>query len=262
VVRGVNNTKEVWMIRGIFFDLYGTLFIYGDMKKAWADWLHHFFMSLKEHGLTLTKGEFSKECERFFDRAEPAITDQNLTLFEKRVKYMCISHQINISDKDISSIADLIVEVWQREIVLDPTTVGVLQKLKKKMKLCLVSNFDHPRNVHKYLSLYGIDGLFDNITISGEVGIKKPDPEIFEQSLSATGLSPHEVAYVGDSDEDIQAAIAAGMLPILIERLDNSTDSTTPDIEDAPQIYSVKKIDQIHGKFQTISSLGELLSFI
>jgi FMN phosphatase YigB (HAD superfamily) len=26
-------------IRGVFFDLYGTLLRYGDMKSAWADWL-------------------------------------------------------------------------------------------------------------------------------------------------------------------------------------------------------------------------------
>jgi len=250
------------MIRGIFFDLYGTLFIYGDMKKAWADWLHHFYMALKEHGLNLSKEEFSRECEAFFDRIEPTSTDQNMTVFEKRVKSLCSSHKINISDKDISSVADRIVEVWQREIVLDPTAVGVLQKLKKSKKLCLVSNFDHPRNVYKYLSLYGVDGLFDHITISGEVGIKKPDPGIFKQSLSATGLKPQEVAYVGDSDEDIEAAIAAGMLPILIERPDNGADSISPDNEDAPQIYTVKKGNQMNGEVQTISTLGELLLFI
>jgi hypothetical protein len=53
------------MIRGIFFDLYGSLFVYGDMKKAWVGWLHHFHLSLKTHGLLLYKESLFKECDRF-----------------------------------------------------------------------------------------------------------------------------------------------------------------------------------------------------
>jgi len=229
------------------------------MKKAWADWLHHFYLALREHGLTLSKEEFSRKCDKFFDKIEPVLANQKLTVFEKRIKSLCNSLRVNLSDNDISTVADLIVEVWQREIVLDPTAVGVLQKLKKSKKLCLISNFDHPRNVRKYLSLYGIDGFFDNITISGEVGIKKPDPGIFKQSLSVTGLTPPEVVYVGDSDEDIEAAKAAGMLPILIQRPESSVDSNNPYREGAPQIYTVKKNDH-QGECQIITALGELLS--
>ena len=62
------------MIRGVFFDLYGTLFVYGDMKKAWADWLHQFYISLDDLGLTLSEDEFAKECERLFWKAEPALS--------------------------------------------------------------------------------------------------------------------------------------------------------------------------------------------
>jgi hypothetical protein len=30
-------------VQGFFFDLYGTLLIYGNMKKAWSDWLTAFY---------------------------------------------------------------------------------------------------------------------------------------------------------------------------------------------------------------------------
>jgi putative hydrolase of the HAD superfamily len=63
-----------------------------------------------------------------------------------------------------------------------------------------------------------IDFYFDSVVISGEVGVKKPDPAIFNQALETTKLNPEEVVYVGDTDEDIAAAQAARMLPILIQR--------------------------------------------
>ncbi|UCD18464.1 MAG: HAD-IA family hydrolase, partial [Candidatus Zixiibacteriota bacterium] len=65
--------------------------------------------------------------------------------------------------------------------------------------------------------------FFDAVTVSGEVGIKKPDPLIFSQALRQTGLQPDEVAYVGDTLNDVRAARAAGLHPILIRRDDAGT---------------------------------------
>ncbi len=59
------------------------------------------------------------------------------------------------------------------------------------------------------------------MVISGEVGIKKPSPEIFSIAIAETGLQPSEVAFVGDSiDDDMMGAAAAGLTPILIDRHD------------------------------------------
>ncbi|RKX27296.1 MAG: hypothetical protein DRP45_01405 [Candidatus Zixiibacteriota bacterium] len=250
---------RIEMIRGIFFDLYGTLFIYGDMKKAWADWLHYFHISLREHGLTLSKEDFSKECDRFFGKDEPALTEQNLTVFEKRIKSLCSSLQIKTSDSDISSIADLIAGKWQEEITLDQDAIPVLRELKEGKKLGLVSNFDHPRHVRKYLSQYGLDHLFETVIISGEVGVKKPDPDIFTPALSATGLTPSEVTYVGDTDEDVEAANAAGMMSILIKRRDKDTDENCLDFENDSRNGTKSDNSQSRKQCKTISTLREIL---
>jgi FMN phosphatase YigB (HAD superfamily) len=53
--------------------------------------------------------------------------------------------------------------------------------------------------------------FFTAIVISGEVGIRKPDPRIFHLALQRTGLQPEEVVYVGDTEEDIAGAL--GMHP-------------------------------------------------
>lgn len=246
-------------IRGIFFDLYGTLFIYGDMKKAWADWLHHFYVSLADLGLTLSEEEFAKECERFFGRIEPALPEQNLTVFEKRIMALCTSLEIEVCDCDVASIADLIAGKWQESIEPDQDAVPVLKELKEEGKILgLVSNFDHPRHVRKYLSMYGLSCLFETIVISGEVGVKKPDPDIFKPALAATGLMPDEVVYVGDADMDVEAANAAGMMPVLIKRQDTDKKALDTDSPNA----RISDIIQTGTQYETISSLREIFSLL
>lgn len=51
----------------------------------------------------------------------------------------------------------------------------------------------------------------EHILISGEIGIAKPDAEIFEAELGRVGLQKEDVCYVGDSFEnDIAWAKGAG----------------------------------------------------
>jgi FMN phosphatase YigB (HAD superfamily) len=42
-------------IKGIFFDLYGTLFNYGDMNAELTEWLGEFHVCLENHGLSNIK---------------------------------------------------------------------------------------------------------------------------------------------------------------------------------------------------------------
>lgn len=247
-------------IRGVFFDLYGTLLVYGDMKKAWADWLHQFYISVTDLGLTLSEEEFAKKCDRFFGKAEPSPAGQNLTVFEKRIKSFCNSLEIEVCDKDVTAIADLTAGKWQESIELDQDAVPVLKELKKSKVIGLVSNFDHPPHVRRYLSEYGLNHLFETIVISGEVGVKKPDPDIFKPAFEATGLMPCEVVYVGDADVDIDAANAAGMIPLLIKR--QNTDRNSLDIDNDSPDARISDISQTGRQCETISSLRELLRLL
>lgn len=58
-------------MNGVFFDLYGTLLIYGDMKAAWTDWLTTFYRCLARHGLTVSQEAFAVQCDRFMGKPEP-----------------------------------------------------------------------------------------------------------------------------------------------------------------------------------------------
>ena len=50
-------------------------------------------------------------------------------------------------------------------------------------------------------------------------GVAKPEPEFFDRIVSAVGLGPEEIAYVGDRvDNDVEPALAAGMVAVHIRR--------------------------------------------
>jgi epoxide hydrolase-like predicted phosphatase len=69
--------------------------------------------------------------------------------------------------------------------------------------------------------------LFDEIVISGDVGLHKPGAEIFELTLSKLGLPASECVFVDDLRENIEGAEAVGITGIL----HRGADSTLPELE-------------------------------
>lgn len=52
---------------------------------------------------------------------------------------------------------------------------------------------------------------WDAIVVSGEIGIRKPDPRIFHHAAQAVGLPPHHCFFIDDIEENVLAAQAVGM---------------------------------------------------
>jgi epoxide hydrolase-like predicted phosphatase len=69
--------------------------------------------------------------------------------------------------------------------------------------------------------------LFDAIVISGEVGLHKPGPEIFELTLKEIDLPAAECVFIDDLRENIAGAEAVGITGIL----HRGPDSTLPELE-------------------------------
>jgi epoxide hydrolase-like predicted phosphatase len=57
--------------------------------------------------------------------------------------------------------------------------------------------------------------LFDAVVISGEVGLYKPQPEIFHLGAERVGLDPAECVFVDDLAENCEGAEAVGMTAVL-----------------------------------------------
>lgn len=79
-----------------------------------------------------------------------------------------------------------------------------LKKLRElKIKTAIITDGLPIKQYEKILRLK-IDELFDLIIISDEIGIKKPNPELFNYGLKKFGIKGEEAIYIGDRlDKDI-----------------------------------------------------------
>jgi putative hydrolase of the HAD superfamily len=92
-----------------------------------------------------------------------------------------------------------------------PDAHGVLRALHERgFHLGVISNWDE--RLRPLLARLDLDGHFDSITISCEVGAEKPDARIFAAGLQAAGVEASAAWHVGDSlEQDVRGAQAAGM---------------------------------------------------
>ena len=247
--------------QGYFFDLYGTLLVYGDMQQAWSDWLTAFYDLLKAQGLNSTRAAFSQACDGFFSATPPDDDDNDLTVLERRIRRLCARYNHQPGTSALRDIADKIAAAWQAHISIDPAAMPVLTQLKHNKKTVgLVSNFDHPPHVRQILSKNGWAHIFDTIVISSEVGVQKPDPAIFALALQNTGIAPADAIYVGDTHVDITGAIAAGIHPILINRTENPTHSNALDFQLADRQADVYQTGFSKYTVTIIQDLQEILT--
>lgn len=72
------------------------------------------------------------------------------------------------------------------------------------------------------------DELFDDVVISGEVGLRKPEPEIYLLAASRLKAEPSECVFADDFAVNAEGATAVGMLGIH----HRTASETLPKIED------------------------------
>jgi putative hydrolase of the HAD superfamily len=122
-----------------------------------------------------------------------------------------------------SAMVEALVQAYSSPALTVPPAVddgakSALAALKdRNLTLCVVSNTMRTPGVvlRKILDRYGLLGFFEALTFSDEVGIRKPDPEIFSLTLRKIDVSPEEAVHVGDDWVlDVQGAKAAGMRAI------------------------------------------------
>jgi putative hydrolase of the HAD superfamily len=89
------------------------------------------------------------------------------------------------------------------------STLGTLRDVGKR--LGIITNGTAERQ-HAKIDALGIRSLFDVIIVSEEIGLRKPDPRIFDRALERCGSVHGEAVFVGDHPEaDIEGAANAGL---------------------------------------------------
>lgn len=198
-------------IKGIIFDYGGTIDCNGD---HWATVLRDAYDRIPE--LQLPLDDFIDAyvyAERELARTHHILPEHNF-LDMLRIKarlelgYLVEHSLVDPADVDgyAESIAQYCYGVARASV---EAAKPVLDYLKAKYPLVLVTNFYG--NVAAVLADFGLDKYFPTIIESAVVGVRKPDPRIFELGVEALGLEPREVLVVGDSiSKDIVPAEKLG----------------------------------------------------
>ncbi len=96
---------------------------------------------------------------------------------------------------------------------LDLSLVALIRQLKKRYQTAVISNY--ASNLRQELTNpFGIADAFDEIIISCEEKIMKPDPEIFHRALHRLGRAPAEAVFIDDFQHNIDAAAAVGLATV------------------------------------------------
>ena len=117
--------------------------------------------------------------------------------------------------------------------VVFPETLHVLDELKKHYKLAMITNgaIDIQRD-----KIHGakLADFFDPIIISGELGVGKPNPKLFQLAMERLAVKPDQCVMIGDSlNRDIAGASAVGIRTIWLNRFQRkiANQDPTPDLE-------------------------------
>jgi len=129
----------------------------------------------------------------------------------QRLKKAFDAISYSISDDLIDVIAIEYIEFLPHFNHLFDHTFDVLDYLKPKYQLHIITNgFEEIQT--KKMQSSNIHHYFDKIITSESVGVKKPNPKVFEHALAIANATKDNSIMIGDSVEaDIEGALQVGM---------------------------------------------------
>ena len=210
--------------RAVLFDLFDTLVrldrtrlplvsVNGREIRSSVGRLHEVLSASAPHvtleALHGAMGESWKEAERLraIDHREVAAPERFAHLFR------CLSLD---PDACAPGLIVTLIETHRAELAkaieFPPHYRALLDDLRGRYRMAVVSNFDYTPTALGILRQAGIVEHFELIVVSDAVGWRKPAATIFRQTLDRMELAPADALFVGDRiDIDVAGARALGM---------------------------------------------------
>jgi putative hydrolase of the HAD superfamily len=189
-------------IRGVIFDLGSTLIRFeGDWPILLQDSLDLLIDQLQEDGLDFDLNDFRSAFERaleaydhqrqsnLIERSTASLLQESLSAFG----YEEISP--DILRRGLKRFYSVSETHWQPM----PALHAVLDGLQYEGRMLgMISNAGDAENVQRLIDKVEIRDYFDPIIISAAIGIRKPDPTLFEMVLDQWQVTPDSVVMIGD----------------------------------------------------------------
>lgn len=225
-------------MEAILFDFDGTLVDFVDSDIQSLRWLHG------HTGVSVPFDDFLEtavaEIMKFHELVVQNQIDP-LLMHSFRLQNAFRRYQINWDETW--------VQQYQHQLIRNcspfPGVVEMLQIIQTGVKLGVVTNAYDGQEQRARIKNSGLDKFFDCIVVAGEVGVYKPDPDLFLQAVQLLNTTPGQTIFVGDSPKyDIAGAMSAGLQTVLVTR------NTQPLVNKAD--YTVQSIDSLTQLLQTL----------
>ena len=199
----------------IFFDLDRTLWDFDAAAEVAFERIYEKY-NLKSLGIS-SAHEFHEVYHPLNEQLWVLYRADKITKDElNRTRFLKPLEHYGIHDTELADRLSEDYVYWSPRIVrLVSGTMELLDYLKPKYQLHLITNgFQEVQ--HTKLSGSGLEPYFETLTVSEEVGVKKPNPEIFRYALKKANASAKESLMIGDEMAvDIDGARAVGMDTVL-----------------------------------------------
>ena len=208
------------MIKGAIFDVDGVLL---DSMGIWDDLGARYLRSLDkipEEGLN--KILFSMSMEQ-------------------GAEYLNEHYRLNKSVKEtVDGIGKMLEDYYFYEVLLKPGAKEVLEFLKSK-NIKMAAATSSPRtHIEKALSRNGLLGYIDKIYTTGEVGVSKHSPDIYNLAADFLKTKSEETLVFEDSLYALKTAKEAGYVAVGV--YDEKGESNQAELENQADLY-LKKLD-------------------
>ena len=208
------------MIKGVIFDLDGVLL---DSMGIWDDLGARYLRSLDkipEEGLN--KILFSMSMEQ-------------------GAEYLNEHYGLNKSVKEtVDGIGKMLEDYYFYEVLLKPGAKEILEFLKSKSIKMAAATSSPRTHIEKALSRNGLLGYIDKIYTTGEVGVSKHSPDIYNLAADFLKTKSEETLVFEDSLYALKTAKEAGFVTVGV--FDEKGESNQAELENQADLY-LKKLD-------------------
>ena len=183
-------------IKAAIFDLDGTLI---DSMYVWSKVDNDF---LTERGIPVTE-EYSEKMRSMFFETAAAYTKETYGLRETVEEIMQIW-------------LDMAHYEYANNVRLKPFAYEYVNKLKENGILLGMATSNNPYLLKPCLENNGLNGVFDIICYTSEVGMNKSNPDIYLYTARKLGVKPDECIVFEDIIEGLRSASSVGMKTVAV----------------------------------------------
>lgn len=228
------------MKRAVIFDMGGTLLRFarpggGTWREFEAPGIRGIYRYLIEQGHPLQSHE-DEFVETMFARLAEGweqTTGGRINL--RAVDWIAAGmaeHALTLDEAALLEAAKMYALALRVGIRAAPGAVETLATLRERgLRVGLISNTAWPAELHlEDLEELGILPYLEHLAFSGELGLWKPNAEIFQHVLDALGVAPEHAIFVGDSPrEDVRGAQGIGMRAVWVRSAEFPLGDVQPD---------------------------------